>query len=227
MAARRPADRHRWLVTLILTAVAACHVGGNQRRRLMAGVRPGEARMARSRLAPVLVGMLMSTVTSGSRIAYRRRRRAVGVVASSLSILVAACVAAPPITRDPTAAGVVQQRESIGDTTRFVLRDGRRIDLDLRRARALYGGGVSAAVGDLILVGQDAEPPWFVGISPDSGGEYTLSSREVTLDAAHVQLDSGLRLELGPLFRGRSGRIEGDAPHRIVIDASGEVTSMT
>jgi hypothetical protein len=82
-------------------------------------------------------------------------------------------------------------------------------------------------VGDLLLVGQDAEPPWFVGISPDSGGEFVLQSRAVTLDSDHVQLDSGLRLELGPVFRTPSGRIEADAPHRIVIDPSGEVTSIT
>lgn len=186
-------------------------------------------------------------LTSESRVAYRRfgyelsavggsvldlrrhpllQQRAVGVVASCLSILVAACVATP-ITRDPTAAGVVQQVESIGETTRFVLVDGRRIDVDLRHSRSLYGGDVSAAVGDLILVGQDAEQQWFVGISPDSGGEYVLQSRTVTLDSAHVQLDPGLRLELGPVFRGPTGTIEADAPHRIVIDASGEVTSIT
>jgi hypothetical protein len=91
----------------------------------------------------------------------------------------------------------------------------------------LYQGGGPPAVGDLILLGQDAEQQWFVGISPDSGGEYVLQSRGVTLDSAHVQLDSGLRLELGPLFRGPAGPVEADAPHRIVIDASGEVTSIT
>jgi hypothetical protein len=154
------------------------------------------------------------------------QQRAVGVVASCLSILVAACVATP-ITHDPTAAGLVQHLESIGETTQFVLGDGRRIDLDLGRARPLYQGGATPIVGDLILVGQDAEQPWFVGISPDSGGEFVLQSRAVTLDSAHVQLDSGLRLELGPVFRGPSGTIEADAPHRIVIDASGEVTSIT
>src|SRR4051794_34532923 len=154
------------------------------------------------------------------------QQRSVGIVASCLSILVAACVA-PSITHDPTAAGVVQRVESIGETTRFVFVDGRRIGVDLRHARSLYGGDISAAVGDLILVGQDAEPQWFVGINPDSGGEFVLQSRTVTLDSAHVQLDSGLRLELGPVFRGPSGTIEADAPHRIVVNRSGEVTSIT
>jgi hypothetical protein len=193
------------------------------------------------------VGRVESGLTPGSRVAYRRfgyelsavggsvldlrrhpllQQRAVGVIASCLSILVAACVATP-ITHDPTAAGLVQHLESNGETTQFVLGDGRRIDLDLRRARPLYQGGVPPAVGDLILVGQDAEQQWFVGISPDSGGEYVLQSRGVTLDSAHVQLDSGLRLELGPVFRGPAGPVEADAPHRIVIDASGEVTSIT
>jgi hypothetical protein len=148
------------------------------------------------------------------------------VVASCLSILAAACVATP-ITRDPTAAGVVQQVESIGETTRFVLVDGRRIDVDRRHARSLYRGDVSAAVGDLILVGQDVEPQWVVGINPDSAGEFVLQSQTVTFDAHHVQLDSGLRLELGPAFGSPSGTMEPGAPHRIVVDPSGEVTSMT
>jgi hypothetical protein len=143
-----------------------------------------------------------------------------------LSILLAAC-GATASTHIPTAAGPVQRVESVGAVTQFVLGDGRRVDLDLGRARPLYQGGVPPTVGGLLLVGQDAEPPWFVGISPDSGGEFVLQSRAMTLDSDHVQLDSGLRLELAPAFRGPSGTIEADAPHRVVIDPSGEVTSIT
>jgi hypothetical protein len=154
------------------------------------------------------------------------QQRAAGVVACCLSILVVAC-GTTVTPRNPTAAGLVQHLETTGALTQFVLGDGRRIDLDLGRAGPLYQGGVTPVVGDLMLVGQDAEPTWFVGISPDSGGEFVLQSRAITLDSSHVQLDSGLRLELGPVFRGPSGTIEPDAPHRIVIDASGEVTSIT
>jgi hypothetical protein len=148
------------------------------------------------------------------------------VIAGFAAMLVAAR-GASPIAHDPTAAGVVETLGTNGETTQFVLGDGRRIDLDLGRARALYQGGVPPAVGDLLLVGPGTEPPWFVGISPDSGGVFVLQSRVVSLDSAHVLLDSGLRLELGPVFGGPSGTIEGDAPHRILIDPSGEVTSIT
>ena len=142
-----------------------------------------------------------------------------------LLVMVAGC-GVGPATHSPTAAGVVQRLESIGEITRFNLRDGRQIDVDPSRARPLYQGGVTPHVGDLMLVGQDSDRPWYVGISPESGGEYVLQARSISLEAQHVQLDSGLRLVLAPAFTAPSGPFEPDASRRIVLDPTGEVLSI-
>jgi hypothetical protein len=80
-------------------------------------------------------------------------------------------------------------------------------------------------VGDVLLYGSQPDLTWFVGVSRLPDGTYRLQSRNVTVDARRITLDSGLRLPIAADFRPGSGRIEADAPHTILIDEQGEVTS--
>jgi hypothetical protein len=171
---------------------------------------------------------------SGHSSVIVRRRIDPGRIGHRIAVLLAlfvpaACTTPAPTPRDPSLSGVVAAVHAIGteQTMRFELIDGRTIDIDLAVVRGLYQGGTSPGVGDVLLYGSQPDLTWFVGVSRVPDGSYRLQSRSLTVDARRMTLDSGLRLPIAPDFRPGPGRLEGDAPHTIVINGQGEVTSST
>lgn len=116
---------------------------------------------------------------------------------SALLLVTLAAVSGYQTARDPDTVGVVAARERVAvRTDRYTLSDGRQLDIDYNASRQLVGTG--GEVGDLLLVGRDAQGVWYGGLRGEAGC-YVLDSYG-TDEGMFIVFPSGIRLPKAPDF---------------------------